>query len=158
MLSQPISMIGIPQTSSCGTLQTRTSRNCLHSKARERDRVHLWLARPCMIGFSHQPWVLTLNGFLRQQLKRLENCAQRDDSRFCKMSPTMKALTVVFDGMAVMVVTTVCGAATGIALAIDDEPGQYALNWLMSVFWGGVIGAVVGVPVSYTHLTLPTKA
>tara|TARA_B100001250_G_scaffold357234_1_gene332842 strand:+ start:5198 stop:5308 length:111 start_codon:yes stop_codon:yes gene_type:complete len=25
-----------------------------------------------MIGFSHQPWVLTLNGFLRQQLKRLE--------------------------------------------------------------------------------------
>ena len=39
------------------------------------------------------------------------------------------------------------GAATGIgiALAIDDEPGQYALNWLASVFGGGVIGAVVGV-------------
>ena len=64
------------------------------------------------------------------------------------MSPNKdKALVVIFGGMAVMVVTTVCGAATGIALAIDDEPGQYALNWLMSVFWGGVIGAVVGVPI-----------
>ena len=64
------------------------------------------------------------------------------------MSPNKdKALIVIFGGMAVMVVTTVCGAATGIgiALAIDDEPGQYALNWLASVFGGGVIGAVVGV-------------
>jgi hypothetical protein len=60
------------------------------------------------------------------------------------MSPNDKTLIVIFGGMAVMVVTTVCGAATGIALTIDDDPGQYALNWLASVFWGGVIGAVVG--------------
>ena len=46
----------------------------------------LRLARPCMIGFSHQPWVLTLNGFLRQQLKRLENCAHRDDSSLAMKS------------------------------------------------------------------------
>jgi hypothetical protein len=39
-----------------------------------------------MIGFSHQPWVLTLNGFLRQQLKRLENCAHRDDSSLAMKS------------------------------------------------------------------------
>ena len=75
---------------------------------------------------------------MRQQLKRLENCAQRDDSFLTMvlilmgiivligvglitrwlvvsaradqrvMSPIMKTLTVVFGGMTVMVVTTVC--------------------------------------------------
>jgi hypothetical protein len=58
----------------------------------------------------------------RQQLKRLENCAQRDDGRFCVMSPTKKTLIVVFGGMAVMVVTTVCGAMIGYNLFVD-APG-----------------------------------
>ena len=52
-----------------------------------------WLAR--MIGFSHQPSVLTLNGFLRQQLKRLENCANRGDN-----SRAMKSILVsIFGGL-----------------------------------------------------------
>ena len=64
------------------------------------------------------------------------------------MSPTKKTLIVVFGGMAVMVVTTVCGAAVGFSISVDsDEPGQYALNWLVSAFWGGAIGAAVGVPI-----------
>ena len=103
-------MIGIPQTSSCGTLQTRTSRNRLHSKARERDGVPLRLARPCMIGFSHQPWVLTLNGFLRQQLKRLENCANRDDN-----SRAMKSILVSIVGGLLLV-----GCATSKSLNLSS--------------------------------------
>ena len=61
------------------------------------------------------------------------------------MSPTKKALIVVLGGMAVMVIATVCGAAVGFSMSVDsDEPGQYALNWLVSGFWGGAIGTVVG--------------
>ena len=57
------------------------------------------------------------------------------------MSPTMKALTVVFGGMAVMVVTTVCGAMIGFNLYVD-EPGQY--RGLLEGLFGGAIGAIVG--------------
>jgi len=46
--------------------------------------------------------------------------------------------------MAVMVVTTVCGAVIGFNLYVD-EPGQY--RGLFEGFVGGVIGAVVGVPI-----------
>jgi len=57
----------------------------------------------------------------------------------------MKTLIVVFGGMIVMVVTTICGAAAGFSISVDsDEPGQYALNCLVSALFGGVIGAVVG--------------
>ena len=59
------------------------------------------------------------------------------------MSPTMKALTVVFGGMAVMVVTTVCGAMIGYNLHVD-EPG---LHRLLFGLYAGAIGAVVGVPI-----------
>ena len=45
--------------------------------------------------------------------------------------------------MAVMVVTTVCGAATGLYLTIDDL-GDYALNMYIYTIVGGVVGAVVG--------------
>ena len=60
------------------------------------------------------------------------------------MSPIIKSLIVVFGGMAVMVVTTVCGAVIGFNLYVD-EPGQY--RGLFEGFVGGVIGAVVGVPI-----------
>ena len=60
------------------------------------------------------------------------------------MSPTKKTLIVVFGGMAVMVVTTVCGAVIGFNLYVD-EPGQY--RGLFEGLFGGVIGAVVGVPI-----------
>ena len=43
-----------------------------------------------------------------------------------------------------MVVTTVCGAVIGFNLYVD-EPGQY--RGLFEGFAGGVIGAVVGVPI-----------
>ena len=56
----------------------------------------------------------------------------------------MKTLTVVFGGMAVMVVTTVCGAMIGFNL-YRYEPGQY--RGLAEGWGGGVIGAVVGVPI-----------
>jgi hypothetical protein len=59
------------------------------------------------------------------------------------MSPTMKALTVVFGGMAVMVVTTVGGAV--IALILTPVTGQY--GGIVDVVYGGAIGAVVGVPI-----------
>ena len=71
------------------------------------------------------------------------------------MSPTKKTLIVIvfgskrrfivgFGGMAVMVVTTVCGAMIGFNL-YRYEPGQY--RGLFEGFFGGVIGAVVGVPI-----------
>ena len=60
------------------------------------------------------------------------------------MSPTKKTLIVVFGGMAVMVVTTVCGAMIGFNL-YRYEPGQY--RGLAEGLGGGVIGAVVGVPI-----------
>ena len=56
------------------------------------------------------------------------------------MSPTMKTLTVVFGGMAVMVVTTVCG----IMIALDDS---LPYGGAFHAIYGGAIGAVVGVPI-----------
>ena len=50
----------------------------------------------------------------------------------------MKALTVVFGGMAVMVVTTVCGAV--IAL---DFPLEHGTSMVYN-YYGAAIGAVVG--------------
>ena len=66
------------------------------------------------------------------------------------MSQNDKTLIVMFGGMAVSVVTTVCGAAAGFSRYFDsDEPGQYGLNWLFSAVYGvgigGAIGAVVGM-------------
>jgi hypothetical protein len=49
------------------------------------------------------------------------------------MSPIKKTLIVVFGGMAVMVVTTVCGAEIG---------SKYGDLW--DAVFGGAIGAVVG--------------
>ena len=54
------------------------------------------------------------------------------------MSPIIKTLIVVFGGMAVMVVTTVCGAV--IALDFPLEHG----NSMVYNFYGAAIGAVVG--------------
>ena len=59
------------------------------------------------------------------------------------MSPNAKTLTVVFGGMAVMVVTTVCGAMIGYNLHVD-ESGLYRV--IMGLYVGA-IGAVVGVPI-----------
>jgi len=79
------------------------------------------------------------------------------------MSPNAKTLTVVFGGMAVMVVTTVCGAAAGFSMLLySDDPSRslrelliidvfnfldYEFVLTLYVFSGGVIGAVVGVPI-----------
>jgi len=67
------------------------------------------------------------------------------------MSPIIKTLiqlvTVVFGGMAVMVVTTVCGAVISFNL-FDDAPifGRATQSGagIVEGFFGGVIGAVVG--------------
>ena len=50
------------------------------------------------------------------------------------MSPIIKTLIIVFGGLAVMVVTTVCGAEIG---------SKYGDLW--DAVFGGAIGAVVGV-------------
>ena len=58
------------------------------------------------------------------------------------MSPTKKTLIVVFGGMAVMVVTTVCGWEIG-SRVIDGR----AVGNLSNMLVGGAIGAVVGVTI-----------
>ena len=64
------------------------------------------------------------------------------------MSPIMKTLIVVFGGMAVMVVTTVCGAKIGFSLDDGGPRNQmHAFTVLFEGLFGGVIGAVVGVPI-----------
>jgi len=45
--------------------------------------------------FSHQPLVFKAEGFSRQQLKRLENCAQRDDSRLTMKSQLIAIVAAV---------------------------------------------------------------
>ena len=55
------------------------------------------------------------------------------------MSPTKKTLIVVFGGMAVMVVTTVCGLMIGF-----DTDHLIGLDLLAAGLEGGAIGAVVG--------------
>ena len=59
------------------------------------------------------------------------------------MSP-IQIVTVVFGGMAVMVVTTVGGFMIALSLYVD-EPGQY--GGIFHTVYGGIIGAVVGVPI-----------
>jgi hypothetical protein len=128
------------------------------------------------IGFASDPYFFEPEGILRQQLKRLENCAQWD-GRFLTMtietvwiativlvligvgfitrwlvvsaradkgvmSPAMKTLTVVFGGMAVMVVAVVGGV--GITMAVL---GHEDYMFLVSMPFGAVIGLVVGVTI-----------
>jgi len=45
--------------------------------------------------FSHQPLVFKAEGILRQQLKRLENCAQRDDGRLTMKSQLIAIVAAV---------------------------------------------------------------
>jgi len=92
-------------------------------------------------------WIIVLIGV--GLITRWLVVSARADQRV--MSPIMKTLTVVFGGMAVMVVTTVCGAMIGYNLHVD-EPGQGSQAAMISMavvegFVGGVIGAVVGVPI-----------
>ena len=56
----------------------------------------------------------------------------------------MKTLTVVFGGMAVMVVTTVCGAMIGFNLY---RYGPKAWAGIGEGLLGGSIGALVGAPI-----------
>ena len=63
------------------------------------------------------------------------------------MSPIKKTLIVVFGGMAVMVVTTVCGAMVGYSLEDGDRSKMHELALLAERLIGGVIGSVVGVPI-----------
>ena len=62
----------------------------------------------------------------------------------------MKALTVVFGGMAVMVVTTVCGAMFVYNLFYDASVGGWGTQagvGIVEGLFGGAIGALVGVPI-----------
>ena len=63
-------------------------------------------------------WIIVLIGV--GLITRWLVVSARADQRV--MSPIMKTLTVVFGGMAVMVVTTVCGAMIGYNLFVD-APG-----------------------------------
>ena len=63
------------------------------------------------------------------------------------MSPTKKTLIVVFGGMAVMVVTTICGVAIMVAMIPMEKGGLAMLGYLYVYAVGGAIGAVVGVPI-----------
>ena len=59
------------------------------------------------------------------------------------MSP-IQIVTVVFGGMAVVVVTTVCGAMIGYNLYVD---GPKAWAGIGEGLLGGSIGALVGAPI-----------
>ena len=63
------------------------------------------------------------------------------------MSPTKKTLIVVFGGMAVMVVTTICGVAIMVAISPMEKGGLAMLGYLYVYAVGGAIGAAVGVPI-----------
>ena len=63
------------------------------------------------------------------------------------MSPTKKTLIVVFGGMVVMVVTTICGVAIMVAMIPMEKGGLAMLMYLYVYAVGGAIGAVVGVPI-----------
>ena len=82
-------------------------------------------------------WIIVLIGV--GLITRWLVVSARADQRV--MSPIMKTLTVVFGGMAVMVVTTVGGFMIG----LGDGSGQYG-NAFDAIF-GGIIGAFVGVPI-----------
>ena len=60
------------------------------------------------------------------------------------MSPIKKTLIVVFGGMAVIVVTTACGAIIGYSLEDGDRSKMHELALLAERLIGGAIGAVVG--------------
>jgi hypothetical protein len=62
-------------------------------------------------------------------------------------SSTKKTLTVVFGGMAVMVVTTICGVAIMVAIIPMEKGGLAMLGYLYVYAVGGAIGAAVGVPI-----------
>jgi len=64
--------------------------------------------------FSHQPSVFKAEGFLRQQLKRLENCAQRDDGWLA-----MKAQLIA---IVAAVLLMGCGEAKQPAPAPESQP------------------------------------
>ena len=64
------------------------------------------------------------------------------------MSPTKQWLIIVCGGTTIMVITTVCGAAAGlIMIHYSDPPSRSIIDLFLYVFFGGVIGAVVGVPI-----------
>ena len=64
------------------------------------------------------------------------------------MSPTKQWLIIVCGGTTIMVITTVCGAAAGfIMIHYSDPPSRSIIDLFLYVFSGGVIGAVVGVPI-----------
>ena len=71
------------------------------------------------------------------------------------MSP-IQIVTVLFGGMAVMVVTTVCGAMIGYNLYVDapngvnlhgDDLPPKAWAGIGEGLFGGAIGALVGAPI-----------
>ena len=53
----------------------------------------------------------------------------------------------MFGGMAVMVVTTICGVAIMVAMIPMEKGGLAMLGYLYVYAVGGAIGAVLGVPI-----------
>ena len=62
------------------------------------------------------------------------------------MSP-IQIVTVVFGGMAVMVVTTVCGYMIGYNLYVDETNEWSGVGEVFQGLRGGAIGALVGAPI-----------
>ena len=85
-------------------------------------------------------------GILRQQLKRVENCAYRDDS-FLTMVFLMGTIVLVLIGVGLITRWLVVSARA------DQRVMSPIMKTLTVVFGGMTVMAV-----SYTHLTLPTKA
>ena len=70
-----------------------------------------------MIRFSHQPLFFKAEGILRQQLKRLENCAHRDDS-FVAMKSHFLLTTIA------AVVLVGCGESQQSTPAPEAKPAE----------------------------------
>ena len=86
-------------------------------------------------------------GLLGYTLCRNKNAAELPPSQPSIMSPTEKTLIVVFGGLIVMVVTTICGVAIMVAISPMEKGGLAMLGYLYIYAVGGAIGAVVGVPI-----------
>ena len=63
------------------------------------------------------------------------------------MSPIKKTLIVVFGGLIVMVVTTICGVAIMVAISPMEKGGLAMLGYLTLYAVGGAIGAAAGVSI-----------
>ena len=86
-------------------------------------------------------------GLLGYTVCRDKNAAEPSSGQPNIMSPTQKTLIVVLVGMSVMIVTTACGCATPLLWLLPHNNIAEDMSFWRTCFCGGVIGAVVGVPI-----------